>query len=1262
MDILKELLKPLLERIGKCLANVIEEQASYLFCFDCIVRKLEDEKTKLKKALDDINKRIEDQRQKRPDIVVDQNVTEWLKNVDRELGDIRKLKEEIDEKDSSLHGLCPDWCCRYSLGGKTLEKTRKLFDLLQYYSQINTAALAKPPPLERELSLPSYFSSTYKTTESAYNLIIDALKKESTKKVGLHGLGGVGKTTLAKFVGSQLRQQKIFDKVGLATVSQHPNIINVQNELVNSLGWELKQKDEKDGADQLRSMFSASKSTKILIILDDVWNELNLKEKLGIPIGDRDNRCKILLTTRLQSVCERMRCDSQIPLGTLTPEEGLALLRKNAGIDVNDSTLNDVSKEVAGECNGLPLAIEAVGSALRGKGFDEWNLALHNLREAKLYAIEGIDKDERDVYGCLKFSYDNLNGEDSKLCFLLCSMFPEDYEINLEDLVGYVVGLTWYQAESIEHARSLLRGTIEGLKAASLLLDTGNDRSVKMHDIVRDVAIWISTEKKEKEERLFSINGIGLLEQAVEKGLEQCRGISVMGNKEEELPSSFICPNLHILRLDNTLCDYKLQVPENFFEGMPALKVVTIINGVLSLKSLRFLDNNLRVLQLIRCDVSDASFLGELKRLELLYLEDSPIEIPEDLSDELRRLKLLYIDTGSVSPITIKKLEEFYGRIKNWEVEGMSSEESNARLAELNSQADRSVVCLPKDFTFPKLQRYIIRKGEGVDDVMEDGDETRRLIIENDPPEATSLVIFSALYQNLEFLCLRGLIGCHNIVPSIDERGLNELTCLDVHDCEDLECIMEASKSPHGKSLSRLAELSMWDLPELKWIWKAPAQHVISLQTLTKLNVHSCNKLTYIFTLSQARSLEQLKSLYVSGCERLEYIVEAKFDHNEGEISVGDGNTMLALPLLRKLTLDDLPELTSFCSENYCSIWPALEELRLHYCPNLTVNSTELEANLQYLEKKLRILNVESCSHLSDTIPALLKHGLKNLEYLRIRQLRVQVVFQLEAIIAEGQENKLFPCLKGLSLRDLRELQVLLYHVGPTHNFSLQSLTYLRVDGCNMLRRLFSSTLARNLLQLEKLEIQDCLELEQIIDEDEDEDHLQPVCFPKLTVISVGYCPKLKHLFHISVAPSLQKLKYLWIIANDELEEVFWHKDGADVTDYNEIVMNELRDLKLFGLPNLTNFWPAGYQIPFPSASNEDVLNCPKLRGNSEGDDESKNSGAQAQQTTDEEMPMKTPAKKKMVANINDFKKFQKSKKKKKASFNLFSSRKELKL
>ncbi|KAH9657277.1 AAA domain-containing protein [Citrus sinensis] len=437
------------------------------------------------------------------------------------MADVQTLKAKIAEKKSCLNGWCPNWGCQYWMGRKASKETSKLSNLHDR-GKFNTAARPKPLPSDKEMPIPRFVSS-FETTESACNQIIEALKKDNIKMVGLHGVGGVGKTTLAKVVGNRLRQEKIFDEVGIATVSQDPNIKNVQSELVESLGRALDEVDEKKRADRLRLMFSESKGRKILIILDDVWKELDL-ETVGIPA----NCCKILLTTRLQQVCDRMGCDTRIKLDALDQAEGLNLLREHAGIDVADKALTDVSKRVADECKGLPLAIKAVGSALRGNTADQWNLALEKLQNAKLDKIEGIDKDSQDVYGCLKFSYDYLN-----------------------------VGLVWYQAESIEKARSLLRGTIKGLKDSSLLLDTDDDRFVKMHDVVRDVALWIGSEEK----KFFTSKVvIGLAERAVEEGLKQYRGISLVGNGREELPSGLECRSLHILRLENTEYDNKLQM------------------------------------------------------------------------------------------------------------------------------------------------------------------------------------------------------------------------------------------------------------------------------------------------------------------------------------------------------------------------------------------------------------------------------------------------------------------------------------------------------------------------------------------------------------------------------------------------------------------------------------------------------------------------------------------------------------------------------
>ncbi|GAY67441.1 hypothetical protein CUMW_256510, partial [Citrus unshiu] len=334
-----EILSGIASKLGELLVDATVKQARYLFCFNSIVKELEDKETNLKEAQDGINEKVEEERQKHCAIVVENDVEKWLADVVKEMADVRTLKANLDEKKSCFNGWCPNWGCRYWM--------------------------------DKELPIPRHFMS-FGTTESACNQIIEALKGDNTKIVGLYGIGGVGKTTLANFVGNQLREENVFDEVGIATVSQDQNIINVQSELVKSLGWELTETYEKDRARRLRMMFSESKSRKMLIILDDVWNELDL-EKVGIPVGDRDNCCKILLTTRLQPVCDRMGCDTQIQLGVLKQDEGLDLLRKHAGIDVADTTLIDVSKQVADECKGLLLAIKAVGSALRGRTADEWN-------------------------------------------------------------------------------------------------------------------------------------------------------------------------------------------------------------------------------------------------------------------------------------------------------------------------------------------------------------------------------------------------------------------------------------------------------------------------------------------------------------------------------------------------------------------------------------------------------------------------------------------------------------------------------------------------------------------------------------------------------------------------------------------------------------------------------------------------------------------------------------------------------------------------
>ena len=241
-------------KLGELLVEATINQARYLLCFNSIINELKDKETNLKEAKDGINEKIEQERQIHRAIVIEKDVEKWLKDVDKEMADVRNLKAKIDEKKSCLNGWCPNWGWQYWLGRKASKKTSKLSEL-QNRCKFSSVALPKPLPPDKELHMPRHFMS-FGTTESTCNQIIEALKRDSTTMVGLYGIGCVGKTTLANFVGNQLRQEKIFDEVGIATVSQDPDIIKVQGELAKSLGWALNEKHEKERADRLRLMFS----------------------------------------------------------------------------------------------------------------------------------------------------------------------------------------------------------------------------------------------------------------------------------------------------------------------------------------------------------------------------------------------------------------------------------------------------------------------------------------------------------------------------------------------------------------------------------------------------------------------------------------------------------------------------------------------------------------------------------------------------------------------------------------------------------------------------------------------------------------------------------------------------------------------------------------------------------------------------------------------------------------------------------------------
>ena len=147
---------------------------------------------------------------------------------------------------------------------------------------------------------------SFESRNSTLNKIMDTLKDDKMKMIGVWGMAGVGKTTLLKQVAEQDKQENLFTTQVYVQVSWtrefeadkiQQRISDIQQHIAEMLGLELKEKTIPARACKHNQRL---KKDKILIILDDIWKEVNLEE-VGIPSckdDDQKEYCKIVLASR----------------------------------------------------------------------------------------------------------------------------------------------------------------------------------------------------------------------------------------------------------------------------------------------------------------------------------------------------------------------------------------------------------------------------------------------------------------------------------------------------------------------------------------------------------------------------------------------------------------------------------------------------------------------------------------------------------------------------------------------------------------------------------------------------------------------------------------------------------------------------------------------------------------------------------------------------------------------------------------------------
>ena len=231
-------------------------------------------------------------------------------------------------------------------------------------------------------------------------------------------MGGVGKTTLVKQVAEQAKQGKLFTTEVYIDVSwtrdlekPQQGIAKIQQKIVEMLHLEFMGNEESTRAVELKHIL---KKEKILIILDDIWKVINLEE-VGIPCKDDQTACKVVLMSREHGVLSKhMGTHKDVHVNHLCEEEAWKLFKKTAGDFVEEHELRPIATEVVKKCEGLPVAIVTIATALRGETVAIWRNALQELTMSAATSIEGVTE---NVYSCLELSYNHLKSVEAKSLF-----------------------------------------------------------------------------------------------------------------------------------------------------------------------------------------------------------------------------------------------------------------------------------------------------------------------------------------------------------------------------------------------------------------------------------------------------------------------------------------------------------------------------------------------------------------------------------------------------------------------------------------------------------------------------------------------------------------------------------------------------------------------------------------------------------------------------------------------------------------------------